>query len=372
MTTDNLPDEMVLVPKEITEAQADCVGMPPSIWKKAIGVASVWGQKWGDESRPAPKVETPERFGMGMDGHDEPCARCGTKCNALSSDFSITPVCLWIGGELKTHCAKCVTAALTQGERPAEQGDKDALYQMVVVQDKPEDQAAFMVNWLRGEIKIPGEVEERIWQKIEARNHSERSAKPAATPAPDVMEALDGLDEAIMYGEKATFEGDAWPLIAQSWLEILIVAAKAQRAALNATGEEITPDDKKLTFQIERGETGLFYVTSPDIKGLLVAEKTWTGAIKAVPKALVDLEAALNGRAQVQDGWINCADNEPPKDQTDILVRGLVDGKISKACVIYFEPFEDRGWLCSRTHQPVKYPLIYWMPIAPVPADGVE
>lgn len=80
--------------------------------------------------------------------------------------------------------------------------------------------------------------------------------------------------------------------------------------------------------------------------------------------------------AQPKAEWINCADIEPPKDQTDILVRGLVEGKISKPAMVYFEPYENRGWLCSRTHKPIKYPLVYWMEIAPIPpkarAEGRE
>ncbi len=43
-------------------------------------------------------------------------------------------------------------------------GDAQSLYDMVVVQETPEQKAAFMVNWLRGTIKIPDDVQERIYQ----------------------------------------------------------------------------------------------------------------------------------------------------------------------------------------------------------------
>lgn len=67
-----------------------------------------WQAAWN--ARPAKAVQGDLQ---GMDGHDEPCAKCGVKCNPLSSNFTVTPVCLWIGGEFTTHCAKCVIAALT-------------------------------------------------------------------------------------------------------------------------------------------------------------------------------------------------------------------------------------------------------------------
>jgi hypothetical protein len=42
----------------------------------------------------------------------------------------------------------------------------------------------------------------------------------------------------------------------------------------------------------EEGKTGLFYATSPDLKGLLVAEPTLDAVERAIPQAITDLYAA--------------------------------------------------------------------------------
>src|SRR5579863_6140917 len=42
----------------------------------------------------------------------------------------------------------------------------------------------------------------------------------------------------------------------------------------------------------EEGKTGLFYATSPDLKGLLVAEPTLDALENAIPQAITDLFAA--------------------------------------------------------------------------------
>ena len=42
----------------------------------------------------------------------------------------------------------------------------------------------------------------------------------------------------------------------------------------------------------EQGATGLFYATSPDLRGLLVAEPTLDGLEKAIPEAIRDLYMA--------------------------------------------------------------------------------
>lgn len=42
----------------------------------------------------------------------------------------------------------------------------------------------------------------------------------------------------------------------------------------------------------EEGKTGLFYATSPDLKGLLVAEPTLDALERAIPKAIHDHYAA--------------------------------------------------------------------------------
>jgi hypothetical protein len=42
----------------------------------------------------------------------------------------------------------------------------------------------------------------------------------------------------------------------------------------------------------EKGKAGLFYATSPDLNGLLVAEATADALQKAIPKAIRDMYAA--------------------------------------------------------------------------------
>ncbi len=44
---------------------------------------------------------------------------------------------------------------------------------------------------------------------------------------------------------------------------------------------------------IEEGKTGLFYATSPDLRGLLVAEETLDALDEAIPKAIADLYEAI-------------------------------------------------------------------------------
>ena len=48
----------------------------------------------------------------------------------------------------------------------------------------------------------------------------------------------------------------------------------------------------KLTLNIYQGREHLYYITSPDIPGLFIAEKTLEAALAAVPSALADLEKA--------------------------------------------------------------------------------
>lgn len=60
--------------------------------------------------------------------------------------------------------------------------------------------------------------------------------------------------------------------------------------------------------RIEEGKAGLFYATSPDLKGLLVAESTIDGLEREIPKAITDLYAACGVHVivtQAQDGEDN-------------------------------------------------------------------
>lgn len=51
---------------------------------------------------------------------------------------------------------------------------------------------------------------------------------------------------------------------------------------------------EKFTLTVERGKEGLWYVTSPEIPGLLVAEQIWPTAIHKTAKAIGDLTMAAN------------------------------------------------------------------------------
>jgi len=70
-------------------------------------------------------------------------------------------------------------------------------------------------------------------------------------------------------------------------------------------------------------------------------------------------------------GWRTDMENAP-RDGTDILVVAAVmhNGHLrwSQITKIYFELFEDRGWLCSQTHKPVIIPPKMWQPMPPLPA----
>jgi len=50
----------------------------------------------------------------------------------------------------------------------------------------------------------------------------------------------------------------------------------------------------KFMISIEKGRAGLWYAASPEIKGLFVAERTAADAIRKIPEALAELEAARN------------------------------------------------------------------------------
>ena len=47
--------------------------------------------------------------------------------------------------------------------------------------------------------------------------------------------------------------------------------------------------------KVEEGKTGLFYATSPDLRGLLVAEPTIDELEKAIPQVIGDMFAADSG-----------------------------------------------------------------------------
>jgi hypothetical protein len=59
----------------------------------------------------------------------------------------------------------------------------------------------------------------------------------------------------------------------------------------------------------EQGKAGLFYATSPDLKGFMVAEKTREALEKAIPQAIKDLYLAHGIDVIVSPA------EEPPEDR---------------------------------------------------------
>lgn len=55
--------------------------------------------------------------------------------------------------------------------------------------------------------------------------------------------------------------------------------------------------------RLKEGKSGLFIATSPDLKGLLVAEKTVDALERAIPPAIAEMYAACGERVVVT--WIN-------------------------------------------------------------------
>lgn len=52
-----------------------------------------------------------------------------------------------------------------------------------------------------------------------------------------------------------------------------------------------------MQINIEKGRT-MFFATSPEVKGLLVGNRTLAGCIAAIPECLKSLEAAKPGTVQ--------------------------------------------------------------------------
>ena len=67
---------------------------------------------------------------------------------------------------------------------------------------------------------------------------------------------------------------------------------------------------KIVNIAVERGSTGLLYATSPDLKGLLVAEPTREALNLAIPKAITDLYLACGVRVVVTP--VETEGDDPP------------------------------------------------------------
>jgi hypothetical protein len=59
---------------------------------------------------------------------------------------------------------------------------------------------------------------------------------------------------------------------------------------------------KIVRIKIERGDTGLMYATSPDLKGLFVADRTLEDVERAIPKTIAAIFAARGIRVIVTKG----------------------------------------------------------------------
>lgn len=94
-------------------------------------------------------------------------------------------------------------------------------------------------------------------------------------------------------------------------VELIAIHQKMPQASASATP---IPDEKEngdgmseivktvmvdgVRIDIKKRETGLFYATSPDIKGLLVAEYTIKKLKAAIPAAIADLRRAEEEAAE--------------------------------------------------------------------------
>jgi hypothetical protein len=68
---------------------------------------------------------------------------------------------------------------------------------------------------------------------------------------------------------------------------------------------------KVFRIRIEEGKTGLFYATSPDLRGLLVAEPTIDALEESIPKVIEDMYAASGVKVVVTKASDNSPDYYP-------------------------------------------------------------
>ena len=59
------------------------------------------------------------------------------------------------------------------------------------------------------------------------------------------------------------------------------------------------PLAKVINIRVEQGEADLFFATSPELKGLLVAERTIEELDSVIPRAIVEMYAACGERVFV-------------------------------------------------------------------------
>lgn len=68
---------------------------------------------------------------------------------------------------------------------------------------------------------------------------------------------------------------------------------------------------KIVRVKIEADNVGLYYATSPDLKGLLVAEPTVEELERAIPRAVADLYAACGVEVIVTKAEDGCDEHAP-------------------------------------------------------------
>ena len=83
---------------------------------------------------------------------------------------------------------------------------------------------------------------------------------------------------------------------------------------LEGTGRSNTAIRARVVrIEFERGDAGLIFAVSPDLKGLLVAERTMDAVEAAIPQAITDLyaacgEAVVVSRVDIgsaaEDSWV--------------------------------------------------------------------
>jgi len=97
---------------------------------------------------------------------------------------------------------------------------------------------------------------------------------------------------------------------------------------------EATFKPKVVRVKREQGEGGWFYATSPDLKGLLVAEPTLDALDRAIPGAISDLFAACGHSATVDRlerdeddlrSWVAVPSHHPSSAHSPTVHGGCAD-----------------------------------------------
>ena len=106
---------------------------------------------------------------------------------------------------------------------------------------------------------------------------------------------------------------------------------------------------------VEKAKTTLFMAlrSGADADGE-VSTEVWSDAMRA----------ALNAVC----GWRPVDDNTPMQTPIQATAQSA-DGTHFETSVVYYEPYNDLGWLCARTHVPVLHTPTLWAPLLEPPAD---